>query len=130
MPALALLAEQATRDQFVQVLGGGRGCHPGVRGLVLLGPFVRNPPSSPLAALAFRVVFRLGLLRPWGPAVWRSFILSYCGPDGTLDVPSLREDLEIYRKIGLIEVPVTIEQIIDTSFAQWAVKELGPYVKQ
>ncbi len=63
------------------------------------------------------------------PAVWRSFILSYCGPDGELHVPSLKEDLDIFRKLGLIESDVTIDKVIDTSFATAAVKELGPYKK-
>ena len=43
-----------------------------VSGLVLLGPFVRNPPSSRLGNLAFR----LALLRPWGRAAWRSYYRS------------------------------------------------------
>ena len=63
------------------------------------------------------------------PAVWRSFILSYCGPDGKLDVASLKEDLDIFRKLGLIQSDVTIDKAIDTSFVDWAVKELGPYKK-
>ena len=33
-----------------------------VLGLLLLGPFVRNPPGGALAA----VLFRLAMLRPWG----------------------------------------------------------------
>ncbi len=64
------------------------------------------------------------------PAVWRSFILSYCGPDGVLDVPSLKEDLDIFRALGLIESNVTIDKVIDTTFVDAAVKELGPYRKQ
>ena len=40
-----------------------------VRGLVLLGPFVRNPPGGRLATLAFR----LALLKPWGPAAFMSY---------------------------------------------------------
>ena len=64
------------------------------------------------------------------PAVWRSFILSYCGPDGTLHVPSLKEDLELFKKQKYIEGTVEIEQAIDTSFVEWAVKDLGPYKKK
>jgi pimeloyl-ACP methyl ester carboxylesterase len=37
-----------------------------VSALVLSGPFVRNPPGSALAGLAFRVA----LVRPWGPIAW------------------------------------------------------------
>ena len=47
--------------------------------------------------------------------------------DGTLHMPSLREDLEIFRKQGLIEGNVTVEQAVDASFAEAAAKELGPY---
>jgi pimeloyl-ACP methyl ester carboxylesterase len=43
-----------------------------VTGLVLLGAFVRNPPSSRLGTLALRAA----LLRPWGPTVWRSYYRS------------------------------------------------------
>ncbi len=64
------------------------------------------------------------------PAVWRSFILSYCGPDGTLHIPSLREDVDIFAKLGQIEGPIDVDRVIDTSFAEAAVKDLGPYVKR
>lgn len=40
-----------------------------VTGLVLLGPFVRNVPVGRLLELTFRI----GLLRPWGPAVWNAY---------------------------------------------------------
>jgi pimeloyl-ACP methyl ester carboxylesterase len=40
-----------------------------VLGLVLVGPFVRNPPGGRLGT----VMFRLALLRPWGPAAFRSY---------------------------------------------------------
>lgn len=35
-----------------------------VAGVVLVGPFVRNPPSSAIAGLMFRLL----LLKPWGPS--------------------------------------------------------------
>ena len=40
-----------------------------VVGLVLIGPFVRNTA----VAWPTTVAFRLGLLRPWGPAVWNAY---------------------------------------------------------
>ena len=64
------------------------------------------------------------------PKVWRSFIFSSCGPDGTLHVPSMKEDLAIWRQQGLIEVPIEVEKALDTSFVEWALKDLGPYVKK
>jgi pimeloyl-ACP methyl ester carboxylesterase len=43
-----------------------------VRGLVLVGPFVRDIPVR----LALRLAFRVGLWRPWGPQVWSRFYAS------------------------------------------------------
>jgi pimeloyl-ACP methyl ester carboxylesterase len=40
-----------------------------VSGLVLAGPFVRNPPTGRFAALAFR----LALMRPWGAVAWNAY---------------------------------------------------------
>lgn len=39
-------------------------------GLVLLGPFVRNPPMNPLLALALRAA----MAGPWAPRVWASYL--------------------------------------------------------
>jgi NitT/TauT family transport system substrate-binding protein len=64
------------------------------------------------------------------PKVWRSFIFSACGPDGSLHVESIKEDLEMFRQQGLIEAPVDLSKIIDTTFVNWAVNDLGPYVKK
>ncbi len=48
-----------------------RGCRPAelLERLVLVGPFVRNVPMPPGMGL----VFRLALLRPWGPRFWRTW---------------------------------------------------------
>ena len=40
-----------------------------VAALVLVGPFVRNPPAGRASAL----MFRLALLRPWGAAAWSAW---------------------------------------------------------
>ena len=61
------------------------------------------------------------------PNVIRSITPIGLHADGTLHMPSLREDLEIFRKEGLIEGKVNVEQAVDTSFAQAASKSLGPY---
>ena len=43
-----------------------------VRGLVLVGPFVRNPPANPAVTVLLRVL----LARPWAAAVWRAYLPS------------------------------------------------------
>lgn len=64
-----------------------------VAGLVLIGPFVRDPSASPLAVLAFR----MALMRPWGLGLWLQYYRRlYPGrrpPDLDEHVARLRESL-------------------------------------
>ncbi len=47
-----------------------------VDALVLLGPFVRNPPTAP----GMRGLFRILTLPPWGASVWKAYLPSlYAG---------------------------------------------------
>ena len=69
--ALALIAELGGPAVIVgNSMGAGAAAWaaaeaPGqVAGVVLVGPFVRNPPSSAIANLLFRLL----LLKPWGPS--------------------------------------------------------------
>src|SRR5947209_1156562 len=49
-------------------------------------------------------------------------------PDGRLGLDSLRNDLIFFKEQRLIADPgMTVEKIIDTSFAEQAAKALGPY---
>ena len=49
-------------------------------------------------------------------------------PDGRMNLRGLANDLQFFKERKLIQDPtITVERIIDTSFADQAVKELGPY---
>jgi NitT/TauT family transport system substrate-binding protein len=61
------------------------------------------------------------------PDIYKSFTTSHSDPDGKLNMDSLKADLDYFRQFGLIENAVTIEQSLDLSFLEAAVKELGPY---
>lgn len=61
------------------------------------------------------------------PAVHRSFVQSAINPDGKLDVPSMQEDMRVFREAGLIEGKVLVEQAVDHSFLDAVLKELGSY---
>jgi NitT/TauT family transport system substrate-binding protein len=50
-----------------------------------------------------------------------------CNPDGQLNEASLRKDLDFFKERKLIEGNVTVDQVIDHSFVEAALKELGPY---
>jgi NitT/TauT family transport system substrate-binding protein len=62
------------------------------------------------------------------PNVHRRITPAAIDPDGRLGLPSLRNDLTFFKQQHLIQDPaVTVENIIDTSFAEQAVGSLGPY---
>jgi len=63
------------------------------------------------------------------PQIYKSFIMAYCDPDGRMDMTSLRFDLEIFQDLKMLEQPVDLAKVVDTSFVDWAVQQLGPYKK-
>jgi pimeloyl-ACP methyl ester carboxylesterase len=48
-----------------------------VAGLVLFGPFLRDPATSAARTAANRLLFRATLARPWGAAVWARLYSSF-----------------------------------------------------
>jgi NitT/TauT family transport system substrate-binding protein len=61
-------------------------------------------------------------------SMFRRMVPSYCNPDGEVNVASLRKDLEFFRELGLIEKKdVSVDGVVDSSFAKAAVAKLGPY---
>ncbi len=61
------------------------------------------------------------------PNVYKTSVPNGCNPDGKVNEASLKKDFEFYKSRGLIEGNVTVEQAIDSSFADAIVKELGRY---
>jgi NitT/TauT family transport system substrate-binding protein len=61
------------------------------------------------------------------PAVFRSIRAQGCNPDGRVHEPSLKHDLEFFKSEKLVEGSIGVADVIDHSFVDWAVKELGPY---
>jgi NitT/TauT family transport system substrate-binding protein len=61
-------------------------------------------------------------------SIFRRMIPSYASPNGEVNVGSLRKDLDFFRELGLIEKKeVSVDGVVDSSFAQAAVAKLGPY---
>jgi NitT/TauT family transport system substrate-binding protein len=48
-------------------------------------------------------------------------------PDGKLDLASIRNDLAYYEQSGRVTQQIDLNKVIDTSFAEYAVQQLGPY---
>ena len=59
--------------------------------------------------------------------VLRSIVPHYVDPDGAVGVDSLKKDWAFFKSQELIRGDVTVDQLIDTSWVDRAVKELGPY---
>ena len=64
------------------------------------------------------------------PAVYRVISVQGCNPDGAVDIPSLKNDLVFFKSQGLVKGEVSVDQVLDNSFAAAAAKELGPYKKK
>ena len=61
------------------------------------------------------------------PQVHRDSVAAGISPNGGVYVASLKKDLEFYKSQGLISGNVSVEQVLDSSFSEAAVKDLGPY---
>jgi NitT/TauT family transport system substrate-binding protein len=57
----------------------------------------------------------------------RNVIPHAVNPDGHIPDESLRKDWEFYKAEGIIKGNVTVDMILDQSWVDAAVKELGPY---
>ena len=60
-------------------------------------------------------------------ALYRAISPQGCNPDGSVNEASLKNDLQFYKDEGLIKGNVTVEQTLDHSFVEAALKDLGPY---
>jgi len=48
-------------------------------------------------------------------------------PSGALNVSSLQKDLSFFQERGWVPKTVSLKDVVDTSFAEKANAELGPY---
>ena len=62
-------------------------------------------------------------------AIYKAITPTGMNPDGRVNIESLAEDLEFYKQQGLITGEVKLDQLVDHSFVEGALKELGPYRK-
>jgi NitT/TauT family transport system substrate-binding protein len=63
------------------------------------------------------------------PQVYRTIVPNGIDPDGKINVATLKEDWDVYNQMGWIQNGATVDQVIDMSFVEAALKDLGPYKK-
>jgi NitT/TauT family transport system substrate-binding protein len=59
--------------------------------------------------------------------IYKAITPTGMNPDGRLNVESLRSDLDFYTEQGWTTGRINLNEFVDNSFAEQAVKELGPY---
>jgi len=61
-------------------------------------------------------------------SLFRRIVPSWVDPNGEVHVASLKNDLDFFRELGLIEKKdISVDAVVDSSFAKAAVARLGPY---
>lgn len=60
-------------------------------------------------------------------ALYRMITSHGSNPDGKVDESSLRKDLQFFKDEGVVQGEVNVDQAVDNSFVDAAVKALGPY---
>ena len=63
-------------------------------------------------------------------SIFRDAVPPYIDPNGALYMTALETDLAYYKQLGLIKNDLTLDRVIDRSFAQAAAAALGPSKKQ
>jgi NitT/TauT family transport system substrate-binding protein len=61
------------------------------------------------------------------PELYKKMVPNGIHPDGKLNEASLKKDYQFYKEQGYLEGTSSVEQVVDNSFADAAVKVLGPY---
>ena len=61
------------------------------------------------------------------PTIYETMTPFAVDPDGKINLVTLRNDLQFYQGRQLVGHNITVEAVVDMSFAEEAAKELGPY---
>jgi ABC-type nitrate/sulfonate/bicarbonate transport system substrate-binding protein len=61
------------------------------------------------------------------PAAYERMAMAALDPDGLLARQSLQLDMDYFRQMGYYTGPITLDDLIDLSYAVHAVQQLGPY---
>jgi NitT/TauT family transport system substrate-binding protein len=84
--------------------------------------------TAPAAADVIPILTEYSFIK--NPDVYRSMRSHYVDPNGEPNVAALKDAWQFFKDTKQIDGSVTVDQVVDLSFAQWAAKELGPYTKK
>jgi NitT/TauT family transport system substrate-binding protein len=81
--------------------------------------------NGPNASEVISILTKYSLTKD--PNVYKATTPPAIDPIGKLNVDSMRKDWQFFKDTHQIDGSVTVDQIVDTSFAEQAVVSLGPY---
>jgi NitT/TauT family transport system substrate-binding protein len=84
--------------------------------------------TAPAAADVLPILTEYSFIK--NPDVYRAMRSHYVDPNGTLNVASLKDVWQFFKDAKLIDGSVTVDEVVDPSFAKWAAEQLGPYKKK
>jgi NitT/TauT family transport system substrate-binding protein len=84
--------------------------------------------TAPAAADVIPILTEYSFIK--NPDVYKAMRSHYVDPDGTNNVASLKEVWQFFKNEKMIDGSVTVDDVIDPSFAKWAAEQLGPYKKK
>jgi NitT/TauT family transport system substrate-binding protein len=61
--------------------------------------------------------------------IFRDAVPPYMEPNGVFNMTTLQTDLDYFKELGLVKKDVSLARVIDRTFAEAAVAQLGPYRK-
>jgi NitT/TauT family transport system substrate-binding protein len=61
------------------------------------------------------------------PALYERMQMAGLDPDGRIARESVQLDLDHFRQTGLYSGPLTLDAVLDTSYVEYALQQLGPY---
>jgi NitT/TauT family transport system substrate-binding protein len=60
-------------------------------------------------------------------ALWERMVWTAIDPNGRVNTASVLETQGWYRRNNMLQSDIDLRPFIDSSFAEWAVEQLGPY---
>jgi NitT/TauT family transport system substrate-binding protein len=62
-------------------------------------------------------------------SIFRDAVPPYMEPNGALSMTNLQTDFAYFKEIGLVKKDMSLDRVVDRSFAEAAVAQLGTYKK-
>jgi NitT/TauT family transport system substrate-binding protein len=84
--------------------------------------------TAPAAAEVIPILTEYSFIK--NPDVYKAMRSHFVDPNGALNVASLKDVWQFFKDAKQIDGSVTVDQVVDESFAKWASEQLGPYKKK